>query len=102
MNRSLSIACAGIALSAITACTDTESATNLHPEGPPMIEQVRMWETYSDSTGVNFNQRQVFAFGTHADATTDDQHPVTSARVLNNNMRVIMDELLVGNNLEEI
>ncbi|MDX2093500.1 MAG: Ig-like domain-containing protein [Kofleriaceae bacterium] len=46
--------------------------------------------------------RKVFAFGTHPTATEADAHPVTAATALNNPIRIIVDELLVGNNLEEI
>lgn len=45
----------------------------------------------------------VFAFGTHPQVTSEDQaHPVTSAKSIDNRLRIIMDELLVGNHLEEI
>jgi len=106
MNRSLCIVSTGIAIAAMTiaACTDTESSTNLHPEGPPMVQEVLVTEIYADSTGLNFMERRVFGFGTYPTATIDMQHPVTSAKVLSpgNNLRVIMDELLVGNYLQEI
>ena len=97
------IACM-IALVSSAACTDYESATNLNPEGPPMIRQVRLAEMYLDASG-NLNERlsPVFAFGTHPQVTSDDQaHPVTSAKAVSNKLRVIIDELLVGNNLEQI
>jgi hypothetical protein len=86
---------------ATAACTSTTSATDLHPEGPPMIEQVRLVEVYSLG-GVNGLERTVFGFGTHPMATSDDEHPVTSAKAADNKLRIIMDELLRGNNLEEI
>ncbi len=72
-----------------------------------MVRQVRMREMYLDSSG-SLNERgtPVFAFGTHPQVTSEDQaHPVTSAKAFGNplqSLRVIMDELLVGNNLEEI
>lgn len=96
------IACVG--LLSVAACTDLDSATNLNPEGPPMIRQVRLKETYMDASG-NLNPRlePVFAFGTHPKVTSDDEaHPVTSATAVDNKLRIIMDELLVGNYLEEI
>lgn len=89
------------AIVAIAACADTPSATDLHPEGPPMIEQVRLKEVYS-LAGVSGLTRTVFAFGTHPDATPEDEHPVTSASATGNKLRIIMDELLRGNDLEEI
>jgi hypothetical protein len=93
-----------ISLFALGACTDLDSTTNLNPEGPPMIRQVRMKEMYMDASG-NLTERltPVFAFGTHPKVASDDEaHPVTSAKAVNNKLRIIMDELLVGNYLEEI
>ncbi len=69
-----------------------------------MIRQVRMKEMYMDATGTLVErQTPVFAFGTHPQVTSDDQaHPVTSAKAIENKLRIIMDEILVGNHLEEI
>jgi hypothetical protein len=83
------------------ACTDTNSATNLYTIGPPMIEQVRLRETFIDQFN-NSSDRVVFAFGTNPEASTDEEHAVTSALAVSNHLRVIMDHLLLGNNLEEI
>jgi len=95
----------GIALAIVgsvgTACTDTSSFTNLNPDGPPALAEVRMKESYQDTTG-NTLTRRVFGFGTFPDATADIDHPVTSASATGQSFRVIMDELLVGNSLEEI
>lgn len=69
-----------------------------------MIRQVRMKEVYQDASGA-YNDRlsPVFAFGTHPQVTSEDQaHPVTSAKAVSNKLRIIVDELLVGNYLEEI
>jgi Bacterial Ig-like domain len=95
------IAWAVLALRVGVACTSATSATDLHPEGPPMIEQVRLVEIYAsgEATGL---ERTVFAFGTHPLATDDEQHAVTTARASSNKLRIIMDELLRGNDLEEI
>lgn len=79
------------------ACSTPGSATDLHPEGPPMIEQVRLSET--TSVGVT---QVVFGFGSHPDATAVQEHAVTAATAANNKLRIIMDELLRGNDLEEI
>jgi hypothetical protein len=69
--------------------------------GPPMIEQIRLAEIYSDGqmTGL---ERTVFGFGTHPLASDADAHPVTSAKASSNQLRVIVNELMLGNNLEEI
>jgi hypothetical protein len=69
-----------------------------------MIRQVRMKEMYMDATGaLSERLSPVFAFGTHPNVTSPEEaHPVTSAKSIGNKLRVIMDELLVGNYLEEI
>ena len=115
-----------LALATLSAagCSDFESRTDLNAEGPPMVRQVRMWEKYLDSIGVE-RGRRVFAYGTHEQAEDIDlaiNRPagmVTSADAMAPTrgvplmpedpsnasvygFRVIMDELLVGNNLEEI
>jgi Bacterial Ig-like domain len=86
---------------ATAACTNPTGPTDLHPEGPPMIEQVRLIEVYASGSGQAL-ERSVFGFGTHPLATADDQHVVTSAKAAGNKLRIIMDELLRGNDLEEI
>ena len=65
-----------------------------------MIEQVRLAEVYAVG-GVPAN-RVVFAFGTHPMATADDAHAVTTAQARSNKLRIIVDELLRGNDLEEL
>jgi len=90
-----------LALLAIAACTDATSATDLHPEGPPMIEQVRLVEIYSSGSAKGL-ERVVFGFGTHPMASADEEHAVTTAKAATNKLRIIMDELLRGNDLEEI
>src|SRR5689334_6018910 len=90
------------------ACTDTESATNLRTSGPPMIEQVRLDEAYTDASGMHATRR-VFAFGTHPEATPDDvPGPVDQALGVQKSIgaglgiRIIFGSLLIGNYLEEI
>lgn len=95
--------CITVATLAFTgACDSSDSTTDLHLDGPPMIQQVRMTELYSDSSGAADITRRVFAFGTHPDATQDQMHAVTRAAPTGQNIRIIMDHLLVGNFLEEI
>lgn len=101
---------AALATLLVAGCSETESRTDLNPEGPPMVRQVRMFEKYMD--GAIEKSRRIFAFGTHELAEAEEQASlrpggmVTSAAALNgvsvNALRVIMDELLVGNHLEEI
>jgi hypothetical protein len=99
-HAALSVAAALATIAA--ACTDAASSTDLHPEGPPMIEQVRLTEIAMLPMVSTPIERTVFAFGTHPQGTDDDQHPVTTAKATGNKLRIIMDELLRGNNIEEI
>lgn len=94
------IVCA-LAISATSACTDTESATNLNPDGPPMIEQVLLTESVFDATG-NSTDSRVFAFGTLPGLDASQEHDVTSAAVNGQHIRIVIDEQLRGNRLEEI
>ena len=89
-----------------SACSVPKSSTDLVPKGPPMIRQVFMWETSANGF------RNVLAHGWHPDVangrpgppaeTEDDTHAVTTASVSAQFMRVVFDELLYGNGLEEI
>jgi hypothetical protein len=90
--RALCAVAAGLA-----ACSQPTTATDLHPGGPPMVEQVRLEET--DATG---QVRVVFGFGTHPGASPDDEHPVATATASGNRLRIVVDELLRGDALEEI
>jgi hypothetical protein len=94
---------ATIALVMGASCAENESATNLNPEGPPMIRQVRLLERFQDPSNPNLlRTRRVFAFGTHPLAGMDEAHPVTTAVASQNTIRIVMDELLIGTRLEEI
>jgi hypothetical protein len=87
---------------ALGACTDTQSQTNLNPDGPPEIAQVRLRESYTRMGSTTVMARTVFGFGSHPMATSDDEHPVTTASAAGQKLRIIVDELLVGNALEEV
>jgi len=95
------IACLVASLAFHAACTDTESATNLNPAGPPMIEQVVLTEAQIDATG-NENDNRIFAFGTLPGLDPAREHAVTSAAVTDQHLRIVFDEILLGNALEEI
>lgn len=88
---------------ALTAgCRDVTTQTELNPAGPPMIRQVRLTEDFHSSSG-SIIPRQTFAFGDHPDATEGEKgHAVTTASPTNNYIRIVVDELLVGNYLERI
>lgn len=85
-------------ISVASGCSSTDSTTDLNPAGPPMLRQVRM----NRST----TPKRVFAFGSHELAEGNEVIPagqmVTDAVPTGQQMRLIFDELLVGNNLEEI
>jgi hypothetical protein len=113
---------------ALFACTDVESPTDLNPEGPPMVRQIFINEripigsgtacqTDSECTAVGeecidnaclspflFQNSDALAYGTHPQAVVGSKRRVTRAGALPNNqqMRVVIDELLVGNYLEKI
>lgn len=86
---------------ALGGCIDTDSNTDLVTAGPPEIAQVRLVEEYQDTTGTP-ETRRVFAFGNQPTATTADEHAVTTAAANDQSLRVIMDQLLRGNRLEQV
>lgn len=88
-----------LALAALApaACETPTSATDLNPDGPPMIQQVFMREP--DATG---RIETVLAFGTHDAVPENRTRAVTKAAPLRQSMRVVFDELLLGNYLEEV
>jgi hypothetical protein len=93
----------------LVACSDDNSATELVPEGPPMVrqlfvrEKIFLAESVVEATGL--------AFGDHPDIKTPeesssegDDRMVLTARAFGGEtgLRVVFDELLRGNHLEEI
>jgi hypothetical protein len=92
---------------ALFACGTSESPTDLDPEGPPMVREVFLTETQGCPGGRT--SCQILAYGTHPDAIDpeapdgDMKRPVTNAApVTGQRIRIVMDELLIGNYLEEI
>lgn len=83
------------------ACSDVEGPTDLNPAGPPMIRQVMLTERVTNTIGETI-VRQVIAFGSHPDAQPEEQHRVPAALASGQRIRVVIDELLVGNHLEEL
>ncbi len=92
-----------LGLAAIAGCVSTDSATNLNTDGPPMVEQVRLQDSVTDQFGVVHASR-VFGFGSHIDASASDEPDVATLQIAatSQSLRVIIDELLVGNYLENI
>ncbi len=90
------------------ACSDDSSSTDLHPEGPPMVQQVFVQEKVISDTTVR--EKFQIAFGDHpeiplpdADPVNGDDREVTNAVARGTaKIRVVFDEILVGNYLEEI
>jgi hypothetical protein len=85
------------AVATIASCTETESATNLHTNGPPSIEQIRIVEAPAGNT-----PQTIFGFGWFPGVTEDIDHAVTSAAATDQKLRIIMGKLLVGNYLQQI
>jgi hypothetical protein len=94
----------------LVACSDERSATELNPEGPPMVRQVFVQEKLFSEGGVA-RERFGLAFGDHPDiplpseSSSDGDDRVVEAAVAfggSVRMRIVFDELLRGNDLEEI
>jgi len=92
----------------VIACSDKESSTELHPEGPPMVQQVFVQERVV--SGEVAREKFQLAFGDHPEIPLPDADPVNGddREVVNAvargtaKIRVVFDELLQGNYLEEI
>jgi len=85
----------------LAGCEVPETATGLHPEGPPMIQQMFVREVYDDGTGT-MRVRSILAIGHHDRVDDDREHPTTSAAATGQTLRLVFDELLIGNYIEEI
>src|SRR5689334_18817807 len=93
---------APVALAMVGACTDApSSSTDLHPEGPPMIEQVLMTDMITVAGSDPF-ERPVFAFGTHPEAPEGDVHPANARRPTETRLPTVVVGLWRGKTLEEI
>ncbi len=97
------------ALVAGPGCTEPTSETSLNPEGPPRVLQVFVREPTENAADYDFCASYSpdcpqLAYGNHKDIPTDfDDRTVTNAIVDNSQrIRVVIDELLQGNNLEEM
>jgi hypothetical protein len=93
---------------ASAACNDGKSATDLNPEGPPMVRQVFVQEKVT--TGTTVRERLQLAFGDHPEiplldedaAFGDDREVLNAVALGTSRLRVVFDELVVGNAIEEI
>ncbi|MEM9491509.1 MAG: hypothetical protein AAGC55_20360, partial [Myxococcota bacterium] len=92
----------------LLACDGSGAASDLQPEGPPQIIQVFAVErsvSIDPGTGQEMAQSaSALAYGSHPDIERDPAvEPVTSAVAgPQQRLRVVIDELLRGNGLEEI
>jgi hypothetical protein len=88
------------------ACLDTWSKTDLYPQLPPMLFQVRGFEAVLGSGGVVQSSQRVFSYGTNPNASpTDTPDPTTltmAAVEQAPGFRLIMSDLLLGNYLEDV
>src|SRR5688572_8888129 len=99
---------AGLGLLMIAGCGDAEEASSsLDPAGPPQILQVfareRVATTDDDGNDV-VELHPRLAFGNHEriDSELDDRSVGAAAAAGDQRIRVVVDELLRGNFLEEI
>jgi hypothetical protein len=93
LSEILGVAAVIAVVTAAAGCDEPEPTLALDEEGPPMIRQVLLSEGTS----------RVLAFGDHPDAAEGMAHPSTVARAgRGQSVRVVIDELLLGNGLEEI
>src|SRR5688572_29733182 len=109
MQKGLAQLASSSMLLASTACSDEKSATELNPEGPPMVQQVFVeeWATLEEPRRPYLQ----LAFGDHPDIPAASEDPVygdnreVNAAVAGQDLsriRVVVDELLVGNYIEEL
>jgi len=105
MSRLIQLGSFVLVAATATACGENPSATNLVPEGPPKVRQVFMAERVTDNGGVT-RVLQSIAFGDHPDFykvnEIDDREVINATVASTQRIRVVMDELLLGNYLEQI
>ncbi len=85
------------------ACETPVSTTGLNPEGPPMITQVFLKERQiTDPATGAYRDVRILAFGTHPGVLPELQKSTDASIVVGQQFRVVVDELLIGNYLEEV
>ncbi len=92
----------GLGAALASGCADVESPTDLWPEGDPKVLQVMMQERVIN--GVSVSAQQALAYGKHPDFTNPDDNGIvtTALATSQQRFRIILDELLIGNYLEQI
>ncbi len=86
------------------SCDAPVSKEALNPEGPPMIRQVLVNEANITMSGSVQRQNTQLAFGQHSSELFDnDDGVVTTATIRGSQeIRIVLDEQIRGNSLEEI
>lgn len=89
---------------ATVSCDSPTSREDLNPEGPPMIRQIMINESTIAMNGATQKSDNQLAFGTHASTLfRDDDGLVETATIKGNQeVRIVLDEQIRGNSLEEI
>ncbi len=105
--RGLKTALAGLLLGgtfAATGCDAPASKEDLNPEGPPMVRQIFMNEKVITASGSSQLRKLQLAFGEHPDPIfeDDDKQVLTAAIRGTQEIRIILDEQIRGNALEEM
>ncbi len=94
-----------MAASAMTtvACEAPASREDLNPAGPPMVRQVMLSEQVTTAEASFIKEGQL-AFGTHAASffANDDGEVLTAVTYGSQEIRIVLDELIRGNTLEEM
>ena len=93
-----------VTAAATTACEAPTSREDLNPAGPPMVRQVMVTERVLSETGSATISAGQLAFGTHGDRffENDDGEVLSAFALGNQEIRIVLDELIRGNSLEEI
>lgn len=85
----------------LIGCSDNQNSTELIPEGPPEILQVFVTERIMSGSATRTAAQ--LAFGSHPELDeTDDGTVNTAVARAGQRIRIVFDELLVGNDIEEI
>ena len=88
-----------------SGCSSSHTPSELRPEGPPEVLQVIVTERMVDDTNSEalFQEVRQLAFGTHGEISPErEDGQVLRAVPFPQNIRIVVDELLLGNHLEEI
>lgn len=91
---------AAAAMMGVTGCEVPDTATGLHPDGPPKFRQVFLTELYEEN--MQLRVRSIAAYGKHDLIPEEREHATLTAAANTQTIRVVFDEILRGNAIEEI